>query len=132
MEENSSNYLNRPLSRSEVDATKGAVVVNFGTDWCTHCQAAKPLVAEAMARHPAVRQIKVEDGKGRPLGRSFAVKLWPTLVFLCDGKEIDRLVRPSQTRTIDQALTRIDAPSPGGDGTQTDGRSPGIPLEPGT
>ena len=31
------------------------------------------------------------DASGRPLGRSFKVKLWPTLVFLRDGREIERL-----------------------------------------
>jgi thioredoxin 1 len=40
------------------------------------------------------RHIKVEDGPGRPLGRSFRVKLWPTLVFLRDGKVVQQLARP--------------------------------------
>jgi len=37
---------------------------------------------------------KVEDGKGRPLGRAFQVKLWPTVVLLHDGEEVARVVRP--------------------------------------
>jgi thioredoxin 1 len=37
-----------------------------------------------------VRHVKVEDGSGRRLGRSFGVKLWPTLVFLRDGREVAR------------------------------------------
>ena len=41
-------------------------------------------IAGAFASHPEVRHLKVEDGPGRPLGRSFRVKLWPTLVFLQD------------------------------------------------
>jgi thioredoxin 1 len=53
----------------------------------------------------------VEDGSGRRLGRSFAVKLWPTLVFLRDGEEISRLVRPSNEASIDASLTKID-PAP--------------------
>ena len=43
---------------------------------------------------PEVRHIRVEDGKGKRLGRSFGVKLWPTLVLMRDGKILEQLVRP--------------------------------------
>lgn len=95
-------------TRAQVDALEGPVVIEFGTSWCGFCLAAQPLVARAFAGHPGVRHIKVEDGPGRPLGRSFRVKLWPTLVFLRDGKEIARLVRPDDADAIRQALSEID------------------------
>jgi len=94
--------------RDTIDALPGPVVVEFGTDWCGHCSAAQPLIRKAMAEHPEVRHIKVEDGSGRPLGRSFRVKLWPTLVFLRDGEELARVVRPLGAGTIEAALDRID------------------------
>ena len=95
------------LSRAEVDALKGPAVLEFGASWCEHCRAAQPHVAAAMAGFPDVRFIWVEDGKGKPLGRSFGVKLWPTLVFLKDGREIERLVRPTGAGPIDEALRKI-------------------------
>ena len=55
--------------RSEIDALSGATLLEFGAPWCEHCQAAQPLIAQAFAGHAAVRHIRVEDGKGRPLGR---------------------------------------------------------------
>ena len=94
--------------RSDIDALRGPVLLEFGAPWCEHCQAAQPLIAEAFAGHPAVRHIRVEDGKGRPLGRSFTVKLWPSLIFIKDGKEIERLVRPQEASTIEAALARLD------------------------
>lgn len=96
-------------ARADVDALRGPVLLDFGTDWCGHCRAAAPLVDAALARHPAVRHLKVEDGPGRALGRSFAVKRWPTLVFLADGQELDRLVRPADAAAIDGALKKIGA-----------------------
>ncbi len=48
-----------------------------------------------------MRHIKVEDGKGRPLGRSFKVKLWPTLVYLENGMEVGRVVRPNNVAEIE-------------------------------
>jgi thioredoxin 1 len=101
-------YAETEPSRAEVDAIAGPVVVEFGTPWCGYCRAAQPLIAGAFASHPDVRHLKVEDGSGFPLGRSFGVKLWPTLVFLRDGKEVTRLVRPTNLDQIRQALLRID------------------------
>ena len=100
-------YLPESLTRAEVDALRGATVLDFGTNWCGHCQAAQPLVDEALKAHADVAHVKVEDGSGRPLGRSFRVKLWPTLVFLRDGREVARLTRPADAATVSRALAGL-------------------------
>lgn len=97
------------LSRADVDATRGALVLEFGTNWCGWCQGAQPHIAAAFAKAGAgITHVKVEDGPRRPLGRSFGVKLWPTLVFLHDGQEVARLVRPQAAQEIAQALRQVD------------------------
>ena len=102
-------YSSMTLSRQEVAALHGPTVLDFGTSWCGVCRATAPLIAQALAAHPGVRHVAIEDGPGRPLGRSYRVKRWPTLVFLRDGREIARLARPRDERSIDEALTRIEA-----------------------
>jgi thioredoxin 1 len=94
--------------RSEVDRLAGSTVLEFGSPSCGYCRAAQPLLASAFAKHPAVRHIKIADAGGRPLGRSFDVKLWPTLVFLRNGQESARLVRPGDAKTIADELAKID------------------------
>jgi thioredoxin 1 len=93
--------------RDEVDQLPGATMVEFGAPWCGHCRRAQPLITEALAAHPGVLHIKIADASGKPLGRSFRVKLWPTLVFLKDGTEVERLVRPTEVKPIIQALEKI-------------------------
>jgi thioredoxin len=94
--------------RAAIDRLEGPTLLEFGNGWCGHCRAAQPLIAAALAGHPRLRHLKFADASGRPLGRSFGVKLWPTLVFLRDGVEVARLVRPGTQAMVQEALGRID------------------------
>lgn len=100
-------YSEEQPSRAEVDALPGPTVIEFGANWCGICAAAQPAITQALAAHPALRHLKVEDGRGRPLGRAFGVKLWPTLVMLQDGREVARVVRPAGVADIAEALAPL-------------------------
>lgn len=102
-------YQAQAPDRAAVDAWLGPGVIEFGTDWCGHCRAAQALIAATVGARPGLRHLKVEDGPGRPLGRSFGVKRWPTLVFLRDGRECARVVRPTGRVDLDAALASLDA-----------------------
>lgn len=90
-----------------VAAMPGLVLLDFGTDWCGHCMAAHAAVDGWVREHAGIDHLRVEDGRGRPLGRAYRVKLWPTLVLLRDGREIARVVRPrapDDLQALDAAL----------------------------
>ncbi|WP_332878520.1 thioredoxin family protein [Massilia sp. S19_KUP03_FR1] len=97
-------YSTTQPERSDVDHYQGAVALDFGTNWCGICQGAASAIEAAIAAAPSVRHLKVEDGPGRPLGRSFKVKLWPTIVVLKDGQEVARVVRPASAQDVSDAL----------------------------
>jgi thioredoxin 1 len=96
--------MNEP-TRQEIDSSPEAVVLEFGAAWCGFCRAAQADIAAALQNHPQVRHIKIEDGSGKPLGRSFRVKLWPTLVYLEGGIEKGRVVRPNNVAEIEAIFT---------------------------
>jgi thioredoxin 1 len=102
-------YQTAQPERSAIDAMAGVVALDFGTNWCGYCRAAEPVIERALSGHAGVSHVKVEDGPGRPLGRSFRVKLWPTVVVLKDGQEVARVVRPDREDELGDALARAAA-----------------------
>ncbi|KHL55900.1 thioredoxin family protein [Xanthomonas cannabis] len=102
------DYATQAPERSDVEAHRGVQVLEFGTDWCGHCIAAQPLLQKLLGGFDAIEYRKVEDGKGRPLGRSFRVKLWPTVILLRDGEEVARAVRPQTREDLQPLLSALD------------------------
>ena len=98
-------------TREDIEARRGPLLLEFGSPTCGHCRRALPLVEQALAAQPGVVHVKVADGPGQLLGRSFEVKLWPTLIFLRDGVEQARAVRPQSVAEIAEGLQRAAAPA---------------------
>lgn len=99
-------YSDTAPERDTIDATPGPMILEFGSNSCGICQAATPLITEALADN-TIPHIRVQDGKGKRLGRSYVVKLWPTLILLRDGKEIGRVVRPTDLEYLRDALKEM-------------------------
>ena len=106
----SKTYEENQPARSDIDALAMPLVIEFGAAWCGYCIAAQPLIESALKDYPALHHLKVADGPGRPLGRSFRIKLWPTLIFMAHGQEVARLVRPGSVGEISNALRQIADP----------------------
>jgi thioredoxin 1 len=102
-------YSDNDPRRSEIDAIKGPLLLVFGSNSCSICRATEPLLVEALTGLDWLTHWKIQDGQGRKLGRTFAVKLWPTLIFIKNGKEIARLVRPDSTTAIQNELALLRA-----------------------
>jgi thioredoxin 1 len=88
-------YREEEPTREEINESAGPLLLEFGANWCGHCTALTPTIEQVLSERPEVRHVRVADGRGKPLGRSFRVKLWPTLVLVQDGQVIEQLVRPT-------------------------------------
>ena len=116
-------------TRAAVEVLPGGVIIEFRVDWCPHChRAAGPVTAVLGAAGVAgvagvagdasdvtavaplsdkLHYFRLEDERARPLGRSFKVKLWPTLLFLQDGVEVARVVRPTTADEVTAGLEQL-------------------------
>ncbi|MDX1706634.1 thioredoxin family protein [Pseudidiomarina sp.] len=103
-----SEYTEESVTFEQVSELSGDILLEFGAPWCGHCQAASSAIKEAVSEHEGLRHIKIYDGKGKRLGRAFKVKLWPTLILLQDGKEVDRLVRPLSAEEVRELLSKTN------------------------
>jgi thioredoxin 1 len=100
-------YAEKEPTRTDVDAMTGVTAIEFGAPWCPHCIGAQPFLEAVLAARGDVRHLKIEDGPGRLLGRSFRVKLWPSVIVMRDGVELARVVRPTSQEEIARALTSL-------------------------
>ena len=56
-----SAYTTDTTEQAEVHAWSGPALLDFGTNWCGHCQAAGPLVAQALEFDEVVRTAVAEN-----------------------------------------------------------------------
>ena len=78
---------------AELFASGKLVVVDFWATWCGPCQRIAPLVdqlAEEYAGRAVVGKYNVDEGE--TLSAEFGVRNIPTLIFVKDGKLLDRMV----------------------------------------
>ena len=97
-------YREAAPERADLDTGRGLQLLEFGANGCGHCQAAQAAIREVLETLPDLPHRKVEDGPGRRLGRSYRVKLWPTLILLRDGEEVGRVVRPTTAEQLGELL----------------------------
>ncbi|MGR0277799.1 thioredoxin family protein [Marinomonas dokdonensis] len=97
-------YSEQAPSLADIEQSQGYLLLEFGAPWCGHCQGVEPLLRSALHSFNELTHVKVFDGKGKRLGRAFKVTLWPTLILLKDGRELARLVRPTELSQIQSWL----------------------------
>ena len=94
--------------QSEVMNSDKPVLLDFWAPWCGPCRMVVPIVEEIARERNDIKVGKVNVDEQPELAAEFGVMSIPTVIFLKDGKEIDRKVgvmpEASYTAVLDANL----------------------------
>ncbi|MCH2558352.1 MAG: thioredoxin family protein [Alcanivorax sp.] len=105
----SAEYATNHPTRDEIQGIVEPTVLEFGSPDCPYCQKTEPMVKAAFQDFPGISHVKLADHQDKMLGRAFNVDEWPTLIFIQEGREVSRLVRPENEDAIRDRMEDIDA-----------------------
>lgn len=82
-------------------------ILKFSATWCGPCRVMAPAVKEAVSDFQEVELEEVDvDTDDNELSLTYGVRSVPTLIFLKDGKEIDRVVGMKTAEQLKNIINR--------------------------
>lgn len=104
---------------------KGNWFIKYYAPWCGHCQRLAPIwndLGSALEHDETVNIAKIDCTEYRPICKDFDVKGYPTLLWLEDGKKVDKYSGP---RTVEDLKAYVENRlSKGGEGKAKEGAKP--------
>ena len=78
---------------AEVDRADGAVLVDFGADWCIDCRMLAPVLAEIAADYAGrLKVCTVDVDANKAVAERFRISTIPVLILFAGGREAAKLV----------------------------------------
>ncbi|KAK8511050.1 hypothetical protein GQ457_16G028650 [Hibiscus cannabinus] len=95
---------------SEAKRDGKIVVANFSATWCGPCRILAPFYCELSVKHSSLMFLLVDVDELAEFSSSWDIKATPTLFFLKDGQQIDKLVganKPALQKKINAILDSL-------------------------
>ncbi len=73
------------LTKKELEAMEGLVMVDFHAEWCGPCKALGPIL-EQVSKEENVKLIKVNVDENNELSSEYGVRGIPTVLFFKNGE----------------------------------------------
>mgnify|MGYP003369880968 FL=1 len=85
--------INTAQFRSDVENSKGVVVVDFFATWCGPCKMLAPVFeATGEEMKDQAKFVKVDIDQSLEIAQQFSISTVPTVMVFKDGKPVDSLV----------------------------------------
>ncbi len=82
------------------------VLVDFWAPWCGPCRMVDPVLSQLAAERAGdLKVVKVNVDENPSLASRFQAMSIPLLVFMRDGREVDRIIGAAPKAQIEQRLT---------------------------
>jgi len=86
-------------------ANQGLVMVDFWAEWCGPCRAIAPVLEDlAEASEGRVTLVKVNVDENPGLAARYGIRSIPTLLFLKEGRVVDRVVGAAPKAVLQDIL----------------------------
>lgn len=96
------NVLSAADFDSKVSKAKGPVVIDFWAEWCGPCKMLMPVVEQVAESKKNIQFYKMNTDDCGDIAGSMRIMSIPCLVFMNNGKEVDRMVgMQSKEKIID-------------------------------
>ena len=102
-------YLTDDTFEDEVINSEGPVLVDYWADWCGPCKMIAPIIEELAGEYAdkGIKIAKVDIDAAPELATKFSVMNVPTLLFLKDGAEVDKLIGAQSKAEIQKRLENM-------------------------
>lgn len=84
--------LNAGNFESKINDTKKIVLLDFFATWCGPCKMLSPILEDLKKEYENIDFYKVDVDESRELAAKYHINSMPTLIFLKNGKEIERFI----------------------------------------
>ncbi|MHC4249775.1 MAG: thioredoxin family protein [Planctomycetota bacterium] len=89
---------------------EGLVVIDFKAVWCPACRELEPVVdrlADEYRGRVFIGKLDIDAKGAREIAGRFGIRGIPTLVFLSDGEEVERVVGLAEEPDLKAAIDRL-------------------------